>query len=146
MPTKSEYHQYLASREWAIKREAVKRRAEGLCERCWALPMTAVHHKTYEHVGHEPLEDLQAICGPCHRFESGKATIDPLDVASWVFSLDFALFRADGPFGDDDSRLAEYARSEAKYGPGWEAKFLTFVLEWPSLAGITPIADRIAGD
>jgi hypothetical protein len=26
-----------------------------------------VHHLTYEYLGDEPLEDLEALCRPCHR-------------------------------------------------------------------------------
>ena len=72
-----DYQQYLASREWALKREAVRKRAGNKCERCYVAPMQAVHHLTYANIGKEPLEDLQAICHPCHAFVSGKANNDP---------------------------------------------------------------------
>ena len=74
---KSEYQTYLASREWALKREAIRDRSQGKCERCWHSRMDAVHHITYERVGHENLADLMAICDPCHEFLSGKADLDP---------------------------------------------------------------------
>lgn len=32
---KVDYHRYMASREWALKREQVKPRADGTCERCF---------------------------------------------------------------------------------------------------------------
>ena len=71
------YPQYLASREWALKREAVRKRSGNKCERCKKAPQDAVHHLTYERVGNEHLEDLQAICDPCHEFLSGKSDYDP---------------------------------------------------------------------
>jgi len=71
------YKAYLASREWALKREAVRRRGGNKCERCKTGPQDAVHHLTYANVGNEPLEDLQAICNPCHEFLSGKSNFDP---------------------------------------------------------------------
>lgn len=71
------YQEYLASREWALKREAVRERSGNLCERCLRRPQQAVHHKTYANKYNEPLEDLQAICNPCHEFESGKRHADP---------------------------------------------------------------------
>ena len=71
------YKAYLASREWALKREAVRKRSGNKCERCKTGPQDAVHHLTYEHVGNEPLEDLQAICDPCHEFLSGTSRFDP---------------------------------------------------------------------
>lgn len=71
------YHAYLASREWALLREAVRERSGGICERCGQNPQDAVHHLTYARVGHEDLEDLQAICNPCHQYLSGTADVDP---------------------------------------------------------------------
>lgn len=73
----AKYQRYLASREWALKRESVRARSGGICERCGKNPMQAVHHLTYEHIYDEPLEDLQAICDGCHAFESGKTDEDP---------------------------------------------------------------------
>lgn len=32
---------------------------------------------TYENVGHEALEELLAVCDPCHAWLSGKADVDP---------------------------------------------------------------------
>ena len=72
------YQEYLASREWALKREAVRERSGGRCEHCWRNPMEQCHHKTYAHCGHENLEDLMAICKPCHLFLSGQSDVDPL--------------------------------------------------------------------
>jgi len=74
---RAEYQEYLASREWAVKREAVRRRSKGKCERCKRNDMHSVHHKTYERIGNEKLADLQAICDPCHDFLSGKREDDP---------------------------------------------------------------------
>jgi 5-methylcytosine-specific restriction endonuclease McrA len=72
-----DYHEYLASREWALLRERVRERSGGVCERCARNPMDAVHHLTYARVGRELLTDLQAICDPCHEFLSGKTDNDP---------------------------------------------------------------------
>lgn len=74
---RSEYQKYLASREWALLREKVRKRSGGFCEACWIRPMQQCHHLTYERVGHEKLGDLQAICEPCHAWESGKLHKEP---------------------------------------------------------------------
>lgn len=76
---RKERNRYYASREWAKLREAVRTRSGNKCERCKKNKMDAVHHLTYENVGHEPLEDLQAICDPCHAFLSGKLDSDPCE-------------------------------------------------------------------
>lgn len=70
------YHEYLASREWALKKRQVRERSGGLCERCGAA-QEATHHLTYERLGDERLDDLLAVCRPCHEFLSGVIDTDP---------------------------------------------------------------------
>jgi hypothetical protein len=86
---KEKYAAYLCSREWSEKREAVRRRAGGKCERCGVLSMDAVHHLTYARKYDEQLTDLQAICEPCHKFTHGKSEFDPLAgrrvLTTWFF-------------------------------------------------------------
>lgn len=80
-PVKSpevDYHKYMASRDWALKREAVKERAGNICERCEEAYIANVHHLTYQNLGDEPLHDLQGLCRPCHAFLSAKSSDDPI--------------------------------------------------------------------
>jgi len=74
---REKYAAYLCSREWSVKREAVRKRSNGTCERCKLLPMDHVHHLTYERKYCEGLEDLQASCKACHEFTHGKSDFDP---------------------------------------------------------------------
>jgi hypothetical protein len=79
------YLEYLASPEWAAKRQACIDLAGGRCDvyweevglrrrpnivgnghRCRRAAFQA-HHKTYERLGNELIEDLVACCGSCHR-------------------------------------------------------------------------------
>ena len=71
------FKRYLASREWALKKRQVRERSGGICERCGFRPMAEVHHVTYERLGRELLEDLQAICRPCHKYESAITDFNP---------------------------------------------------------------------
>ena len=75
---REKYNAYLCSREWSVKKEAVKQRCGGICERCKSLPVDHVHHLTYARKYNEDLEDLQGRCKPCHEFEHGKSDFDPL--------------------------------------------------------------------
>lgn len=75
------YHEYMASREWRLKRRRILERANGMCERCGFNRATQVHHKTYARLGHEWDSDLQAICRGCHEYVSGETDRDPLDHA-----------------------------------------------------------------
>lgn len=65
------YQQYLQSETWARKREAVFDRCNGLCEGCRGSSATAVHHLTYDHLGHELLWELAAVCRECHERAHG---------------------------------------------------------------------------
>jgi 5-methylcytosine-specific restriction endonuclease McrA len=60
----------MASREWRQLRKLVFLRNRGYCERCQEQTATQVHHLTYERLGHEDLDDLQALCDDCHAWES----------------------------------------------------------------------------
>lgn len=74
---REKYAAYLCSREWSVLKAAVHQRAGWRCERCGLNQIDAVHHLTYARKYHEELEDLQAICNPCHEFVHGKSDFDP---------------------------------------------------------------------
>jgi hypothetical protein len=93
---REKYAAYLCSREWAVKREAVRERSGGKCERCHVLPMDHVHHLTYERKYREELEDLQASCKPCHEFTHGKSDFDPCSDAPEVKYLRSCVWRSFG--------------------------------------------------
>lgn len=66
------YHDYLRSDKWKQKREDLfkirgrrcERYVEGKCSN-----KIEVHHKTYENIFDEKLEDLEVLCNVCHRKE-----------------------------------------------------------------------------
>lgn len=91
---KEKYQLYLASREWAILKEAVRDRSGGTCEYCRLAPGTQTHHQTYKRIFCESLEDLMHVCEPCHMFLSGRTKVDPrhavprCDFTEFLKSLD----------------------------------------------------------
>lgn len=97
---KEKYAAYLCSREWAEKRERVRERARGRCERCLVFPMDACHHLTYERKYDEKLTDLQAICTRCHEFAHGKADDDPssMDASAREYFFVLMLCSEQTPF------------------------------------------------
>lgn len=81
------YGAYLASREWALLKVAVRERSGGICERCHNAPATQCHHRTYERLYHEEITDLEDLCAACHEYESGKRRVPPmprLDERGWA--------------------------------------------------------------
>ena len=62
------YDEYLKTSVWALKRELVLQRCNGVCESCFQRPAAHVHHLKYPKVfGLEPLWDLKGVCIPCHK-------------------------------------------------------------------------------
>ena len=69
----AEYHEYLDGPQWRERRELVMARSGGLCEGCRKHPAENVHHLgaarggPYEHIYHEFLFELVALCRDCHK-------------------------------------------------------------------------------
>ena len=61
------YYLYLASYKWKFIRDKVIERDKGICLHCKSAPATEVHHKHYDTIFNEKLEDLESVCSPCHR-------------------------------------------------------------------------------
>ena len=64
-----QYLTYLDSPEWRKLRLVVYAREGGECNRCQRTlkPGWHCHHRTYERLFNERLEDLEALCPSCHR-------------------------------------------------------------------------------
>lgn len=63
-----EYRAYLESDAWKRLRALAIERAGGRCQLCnVAAPTLHVHHRTYERLGHELLDDLTVLCPADHR-------------------------------------------------------------------------------
>lgn len=61
------YEDYLASPEWAAKRDLVLAREGYVCQGCGTARATQAHHVTYAHLREEFLWELLAVCPACHR-------------------------------------------------------------------------------
>lgn len=78
------YKQYLKSEKWQNIKKQVYDRARknvgtdnrfGVCEACGYQPYKPclqVHHRTYERIMNERLEDLILLCPRCHKAETEK--------------------------------------------------------------------------
>jgi hypothetical protein len=60
-----DYNSYLKTPKWRLKSRTVIER-DVICQACLSRPAIQAHHKTYEHVGDEPLFDLVGVCLQCH--------------------------------------------------------------------------------
>lgn len=65
MPT-VDYMTYLLSPEWQEKRGAALERDQHRCRLCNRRGPLEVHHRTYDRIGQERIEDLTTLCRTCH--------------------------------------------------------------------------------
>ncbi len=66
---RKKYLEYLKSDKWQEVRKAKAKEQNYTCERCHKVIKKGfhIHHKTYEHLGNEPLSDLMFLCEDCHK-------------------------------------------------------------------------------
>lgn len=63
----NKYREYLISKKWASLKRAVHFFYEDECFICRSRKDLHVHHKTYERLFHEDLDDLVLVCSDCHQ-------------------------------------------------------------------------------
>lgn len=64
---KRAYSRYIASPEWAAKRQQALKAHGTFCRGCGRNKVTLhVHHRTYERLGAEDMADLVTLCDSCH--------------------------------------------------------------------------------
>jgi hypothetical protein len=61
------YAAYLWTREWRLTRRAKLEDVGHQCRMCRQRKDLHVHHLTYDHVGHEWLDELVVLCRGCHQ-------------------------------------------------------------------------------
>lgn len=71
---KGGYHAYMRSPEWKTKSAAMRMYFK-TCAVCDSSLKLCVHHKHYESVGYEKLQDLTVLCGE-HHWEYEKKRIE----------------------------------------------------------------------
>jgi 5-methylcytosine-specific restriction endonuclease McrA len=98
---------YMKTAKLKKKRKAKLDQAGRRCERCGSVNgRMDVHHKTYDRLGNERLEDLVVLCVRCHEIEDEHRAAEAKERSA--NALDDAIF---------ESGLDTYATR--KYGDGW---------------------------
>src|SRR6266581_4708000 len=98
---------YMKTAKWKKKRKAKLDQAGRRCEQCGSVTGGMdVHHKTYDRLGNERLEDLVVLCVRCHEIEDEHRAAEAKKRSA--NALDDAIF---------ESGLDTYATK--KYGDGW---------------------------
>lgn len=62
-----DYHEYIASDEWAARSKEAKEDAKWRCQVCNGSGVLHTHHRTYDNLGEEEPEDLIVLCASCHK-------------------------------------------------------------------------------
>ncbi len=114
---KVDYQQYLASREWRLKRKEVIELRGGICERCASHPIEHVHHLTYTNLGQESPLDLMGVCYPCHEYLSAERDDDPaLEIIQRIIAK-HRLFPAKAVLGMENNPWPPVISGYPKHNP-----------------------------
>lgn len=62
----TEYIAYLQSPEWKERRALLLQKYHHRCQVCNGVQQLQLHHRTYERLGNEHMEDLTVLCRECH--------------------------------------------------------------------------------
>lgn len=112
---------YMRTAKWKKLRKAKLDQTRGQCEKCGSWTgRKDVHHKTYDRLGHERLDDLIVLCTRCHEIEDERRGAEArrrseraLDDAIWESGLNtFATKKYDEDWymtHDYDVVAEEYA-------------------------------------
>ena len=68
----SKYEQYLLSNDWLIRKNMALAFYNNKCALCNSLNYLNVHHRTYNNIYNETLNDLIVLCNKCHSMFHGK--------------------------------------------------------------------------
>lgn len=63
---RQQYDAYMASKQWASRRDAYYRAHACRCSACASIDKIHLHHLTYERMGRELDSDLTPLCEGCH--------------------------------------------------------------------------------
>lgn len=115
------YHQHLNSPEWREKRAQRLALDEHRCFRCRGTDGLEVHHRVYDRLGNERMDDLETLCRRCHKLEHGR---DPSLPAQ--FSNDDLKWRRNGRMAFDawQETVALAARASAALEELFETAFV----------------------
>lgn len=78
------YSDYLKTDEWDELRRRTKERDGYRCILCNSSEQLQVHHRTYERVGSESIDDLSTICDPCHDLFTAATKVKKPPIGEWV--------------------------------------------------------------
>ena len=118
---------YMRTAKWKKLRKAKREQTRGQCERCGSwIGRRDVHHKTYERLGNERLEDLIVLCTHCHEIEDERRATEAkqkseqaLDDAIWESGLNtFATKK----YGEDWYMTRDYYDVAEEYAEWFEEK------------------------
>jgi 5-methylcytosine-specific restriction endonuclease McrA len=98
---------YMRTAKWKRIRKAKLDQTRGQCEKCGSWTgRKDVHHKTYDRLGNERLEDLIVLCTRCHEIEDERRAIEAKQRAG--NALETAIF-----YNGLDTYMTK------KYGEDW---------------------------
>lgn len=71
---RDEYRDYLTTDHWRRTRQRALKERGQRCEACGSTRALHVHHRSYQRVGEEGIEDLRILCHACHQLAHDTRT------------------------------------------------------------------------
>jgi hypothetical protein len=132
------YKNYLTSPDWRARRNARLHHARWCCERCGQRRHLHVHHRTYERLGCERLEDLEVLCLDCHE-QTHLAALQDSAQPRLYLKLARDVLRAD-PFASIADLSDEVKRACAHHGIDYDGPSLHRALGLLTGTRLRPVA------
>ena len=121
-----EYREYLSSSDWRKKRDAKLNLSGERCERCgiskWSVKLE-VHHKNYDHLKKEKMDDLEVLCPACH---NGADKERETEINSDEHKRSKAVYRGFVEWMDKGNNDNWRSRDNGYLGGEWE-RFLDYL-------------------
>ena len=73
------YKEYLKTEDWKFAKNSVLVFWDHRCMICNSTKKLQVHHRTYERVGREQMNDLVPLCESCHTLFHYKMGLVPME-------------------------------------------------------------------
>ena len=80
---RTRYENHIRSAQWRNMRADMIRLRGNKCDHCGSSHKLALHHKTYERLGHELTSDLELLCPGCHEKADRKRARRTCRQAAW---------------------------------------------------------------
>ncbi|MEI8183832.1 MAG: HNH endonuclease signature motif containing protein [Desulfomonile sp.] len=107
MKAQDHYNNYIKSPDWQNKPQRLQaiQRDCGRCVLCDSTEDLEVHHRTYENLGSEKLEDLYTLCRQCHEIVTDMLRRKRYEAVGPLEVTDSKILKYEGKFQSSEEKV-----------------------------------------